>query len=315
MIHRSNSLLLAAALLATAWLAPTASRAQMEQRCTDLGQACICSEPLDFTEAVGTIPFDPPDTEGAGAKECKGGPTLFGDESRLQINRIAGSSIGLPGVTSVLEAPASADWSIREWNRDMTGKTWCERHYLRWTTDYENPCNGCPDDKRVKGPRNQKPQGGAHPDFQSGWNLGSNGSFNWSCQGGFGTPFGKCTNAQASGDYIGFADCKGSWCRIEHCFDHNSSTGALVVRGRVTVLNANRSTAKQRTETQDFLGSNSTFITGDTTTVATTWTQNITTGTSYGTHSMVASTNRDPNFWIGPAIEVEGLAAPILLDD
>lgn len=296
--------------------------ATAEQRCTDLGSACICSEPLDFSAAVDRTWFDPPDTEGAGAKECMtvlDGQSLANDSAtRHLLNRITGASIGLPGVAYVLETPAYAgsNGSINDNNRTMTGKTWCARHYKRYSPDHEYPCNdeagdpSCPVDRRVKGPRNQKPQGGAHTDMQASWAIGPNGAHLWECQGGFGTPFGNCTSTQVSGDSIGFEDCKGAWCRIEYCFDHNSSTGALALRGRVTVLDPNENVALEQTRAKNFLDSNSTFITGETTAVASWWTQNISVGTQYTTHIMVASTSRNPNFWIGAASEIEEDSGP-----
>ena len=61
----------AVALMAASLGAAPALAAPVEQRCTDLGSQCLCSEPFRFTSASTLFEtVDPPDSEGAGAKEC-----------------------------------------------------------------------------------------------------------------------------------------------------------------------------------------------------------------------------------------------------
>jgi hypothetical protein len=227
---------------------------------------------------------------------------------------VTGSSMGLPGVGFVLRAPSGTTGKLTDVpNRDVTNKTWCERHYRFWETGYPNPFqpNG-----RVKGPRNQgQPKDDPvhpHPGFESAWAPWSPYVFSWQCQGSSGTPFGVCENNQESGNSITFADCKGAWCRFEHCFDHNSGTGVLGFRGRIAVLDGNESVSKQRTWTRNFVNTNPSLETGTNTNLASWYTQNLVgSGFSYVTHAMAAATNRDSGFWIGPAHEIEGGAPAI----
>ena len=224
--------------------------------------------------------------------------------------------MGLPSIGNLLSVISNGTGQIRDSNRDMTGVTWCERHYRRWTAAYPDPCDepedaGCASDQRVKGPRNTKPQDGNHPAWESAWLPGvteASHTFDWSCKGSFGSPFGQCESPSMSGDTIVFNDCKGTWCRFEHCFDHNSGTGVLGFRGRLVVLDSNEDPVLTETETKDFLNTNSTFITGEITNLTSWFSQNIDGAQhiSYVTHVMDASVALDNTFWIGAASEIEG---------
>lgn len=346
MIHRSNSLLLAAALSATVWFVPAASKAQAEQRCTDLGASgdtqCICSEPLDFPSALTSHPFDPPDTEGSGAMECvssSGGKSFLTKNSQFgDVVMVTGASQGLPNVGNLPQLAGHITGSIRDDERTMTGKTWCGRSYHKWSTDFQSPCNtedgNCSSDLRIKGPRHVRKSGDGAPlfDFQTGWKreVQIPQEFSWECKGA--SAFGKCETFVSSGTVVEFDDCKDSWCRIELCFDHVGGTGALAFRGRITSLDSNENIVNQRITKGDFKETNSVFKTGNSEQqkVLSFFSQGINDGTVWISHAMTAESVYDPNFWIGPASEIEGAsnnpraaspppanppAPPILLSD
>lgn len=293
-------------------LATVATASGQEQRCDDLGSACYCSEPLNFNaDPLGSSPLDPPDTDGG--KECTIGLQSNSDHEDT-IKTVTGTSEGLPGVGYVVRylEVESGKYNATQ-QTGLANKTWCARHYAKWSSNFPNPCTGCvqatPPDTRVKIGRNI----GGYPnlELQIEWPPSGSGDnrMDFSCKGG--GDYNKCTSSQYTGTETTFSDCKGNWCRIEWCLDHSTATETMSVRGRVTVLDENLTAVQEETTRRDFNDYYSTFQTGTTTNPMSSRLQHQPfTGDEDGayslrSHIMVALTGVDTSFWIGPADEIE----------
>lgn len=283
---------------------PSLAVGTAEQRCRDLGSSCMCSEPLDFDHSSIGILFDPPDTEGSGARECNNGNSV---DTNGPNRTVLASTVGLAGPTYVFRAEASKSGNMYDLNRDFTNRTYCNRSYVRYSNGFPSPRQS--PDYRVKGPRFQK--GGAHPGFETEWAPWGypNPWFAMEPQGTFNTPFGGIASNGAlprSGADIRFSDCQQSWCRIEICFDHSANgDGRLTFRGRVVKLSDG---STQYHGPSVSVGSSGQAQSGSNTFPAMWFVQGIG-GSNYGyySHVMVAITNQvSPNFWIGGAVEIEG---------
>lgn len=216
----------AIALTAACLGAAPALAGPVEQRCTELGSACLCSEPLRFTSG-GTLfeTVDPPDSEGAGAKECGGGVALDAEPTGMQLVNKVDNATGLdfPGSNPpayVLKMTAVANDGDNSWliygnlPTGVRNETVCSRTYQRFGNDL----------RMVTGEMRAKIQevtvGGVT--IQQQLNIDGSGhldtAYNVNCTG--------TVNVQLAG--------RTSWIRHEVCYDIGTTT--VHSRQRATVL-------------------------------------------------------------------------------
>jgi hypothetical protein len=270
-----------------------------EQRCAELGASCQCSEPLNFSSNAISGVFDPPDSK---TKQCNGGRSI--DSSRTE-DTVPGSTVGLPSVDHVLRVSSSNGGNMLDSNRSFTNGSYCIRNYFMHSTNFPAPGPT----QRVKGPRNTK--GGPSPGFESELTPGSGSDPVWAFapQGNHDTPFGALpTNGvlPSVGDPLRLSSCKGRWCRLEICYDHNlRGANRLQFRARATRVDDGKVFQYQPGTS---VGSSSTATSGENSFPVLFFTQGMPSGHfTYYSHVMVAKTNvADGNFWIGPAFEIEG---------
>lgn len=324
---------LAMLLLASpAWGAGNAS----EALCDDPGSGvtCECSEPLTANDGSHTSAFDPTSTKG-----CR--PDGISVSSQAT-DFIPSSSLSYPitvgGDGFVLRAIGGKtnivndDWS----NREFTDSTLCFRTYQRWHPDWE--CNG---DCNIKGLRQERPDGERNPGTESGWASHSAGGgeifeINF---GGFRTPEGGTCSASGGcgnggrlarnrngGDDITFEDMQTGWARLEWCFDHNVSEAQhnsvapylaypgpdhMYMRARHTMITGPYAGRVQTWGPGYQPNPIATSFSGTVSHLTTTFVSagfSTTRADAYVSHVMIMKKSpADPNWWIGPAIEVEGV--------
>ena len=307
--------------------------AAQEQRCTDLGSVCVCSEPLDFADedfssCGGSCDIDFSDSEGGGAKECGGessgdpvGPVLkyVSGQGLKYPDAVSASSTGLPGngTTNVLQINLNSSWWFHDKARTFTDGTWCQRHYYKVSSGFNDSTYD------FKGPRNSDQT--ATPGFQTA--TGTSGYFIYS-PGYPSTPFCSATPCEGVGgpsfqflntppyvdnNHITWADCEDSWCRMEICYDHNEDTQQKL-RWRARVMDLSNPGVYTGINHLSNL-TNSTVDSGAHSriagTVITVTPPSDIEGQSFWlSHGMVAIKQpADPTFWIGPASEIEGSAS------
>lgn len=218
---KSALVLMAALCLPTiATAAPAA-----EQRCTELGGSCLCSEPMNWQQAGGGVyggVVNPADSSGPGAKECGGG----GNSARFD---------GTPGWRSVAvpnkPATAAASWQLVQqvthvaedgdninwwWGvpTSTSNGTLCTRHYsnigtLRAMTSF---------DHRIK----------VAQWFGNSSNL-TQLEWGWD-QSNQSNQYLRPQSPGTHGSVVSFEDCRGAWCRIEYCIDYNAGRTSWRVR-------------------------------------------------------------------------------------
>jgi hypothetical protein len=276
----------------------------VETRCVELGAECKCSEPLDFQATGISGIFDPPDSEGPGAKECNVGKSI--DTNGPQ-QMVLASSAGLPGPLYVFRAVSGASGVLKDEPRVITQGTYCLRSYARWAADFPGPTTS---DQNVKGPRNTNPSGAHHPGFQSEWGFNASGDaeFSFAADGSsvFGTTLLDVPLKRTQGAGVKFSGCRESWCRIEYCVDHGwDGSQRIQWRGRVTRIDTG---AFGVYGPEPSLGSNPIAFSGTASFVAMWFTAGLPSGAdAFYSHGMVAiRAPADPSFWIGRAVEIEG---------
>jgi len=272
-----------------------------ENRCDDLGSACVCSEALDTSETITTSVHNPgPST----TNECNGGP--FIEFPSASLIRFASES-GMPGgntVTNVLEMDdAASDPTFKTLGSDVTtfsSGTVCTRGYQRYNQALINSFTNVTND-RIK----IIEFGMASCPIQMTWAV--NGPTSDAYVGvGPGTCSGPGEQMIESGDAITIQDCVDGWCRMEFCA--TVSGGTTTLRGRQVAL------ATSKTHNFDFTFSASTIDLGG----EGFWIGNHyieqdidVAGERYASFEMEAfwSSPQASNVWIGAASEVEGGAA------
>jgi hypothetical protein len=279
--------------------------ADMEQRCADLGNDCVCSETLDWDGDAGFGPglINPPNSV---SRQCNGGGSI---DLANQQHTVSARSVGLDWSGNVLQIRSHEAGNMVDSNRDFTNGTYCVREYVRFSSGFPAVQNS---DQNIKGPRNNKPVGAPHPGFETGWKPGG-GPLEFAPQGNHGTPFGSTAReadlSRTAGQDVDFQDCKDSWCRIEYCFDHNSDgTRRLRFRGRITQVSTGR---YGQYGPEVSVGSSPTAQSGSNSFPVHFFSNNIEGGHyRYHSHVMVAIREpADPGFWIGAASEIESGAA------
>jgi hypothetical protein len=292
--------------LILAFAAPGAAGQPVEARCGELGDACVCSEPLDFAlPASSPQNLDPPDSEGAGSKECADGSfvrQIFGAGGSLaEIATVPGSTVGLPDVENVFRKKGGNSVIYVDDNRDFPDSTWCARFYWSASADASPPVVYGTDDLKFF----------TH-EGDDAWSATQAGQW-WPndrvesySPGGTSWSWPTTGHLKGTGGAIGTGDCSGGkWCRFERCFDHNwDGTGRLQFRARFVALDSG--------ETEDF-GPNLTLNSGPTASTGNrrTWINNSKCDYAgcpayqYLSHAIVAiKSPADPDCWIGAAQEI-----------
>jgi len=198
----------------------------VEARCTELGAQCLCSEPLRYT-AAGTLfeSVDPPDSEGAGAKECNGGLAIDAEPTGMQLVNVVDGASGLdfPGPNPparVLKMTSVANDGNNGWQvigNQPTGvrnETICGRTYQRFGADLPNPAR---EPMRIK-----MSQAGVGFEIHHDGLSNDSGLYDIRVEG-------ECT-----GSHDMLAAARTSWIRHEFCLDFGTTTVGR--RGRVTVV-------------------------------------------------------------------------------
>lgn len=309
------------AFLILAIVAPrSADAAPAEGRCTALGNICRCSEPLDFSTTnfeTQSSAFDPPDSEGAGAKECKDGPAISSNGGNTTQTTVTAASTGLPGTgtTRVLQYNMYTSGDLRDSNLDFSHGTWCGRTYFRFGPAYAGANSTDP-----KWLRNDGSTGigdnPPHPTLQTAF-VGVNGYLEWApgygnywCHGSpdpcdLGSP--QIAHQQ---QLVSRTDCSQSWCRSEVCYDHdeqNNGTNHLRWRGKLVRLDNGKTDYVNDYSPNSYPAA----VSGSSRIILTfidalnqggnTWSDYV-----WASHAMVAIKQpADPNFWIGVASEIE----------
>lgn len=267
--------------------------APVEQRCSELGSACLCSEPLRFTSAGRLVEMvDPPDSEGAGAKECAGGSAIDAEPSGMQlVDRVDNASnTDFPGpnppafvlkMTSVAN-DADNGWQVR--GNQPTGvqnETICSRDYQRFGNDLPiavEPMRIKMSESVLNGRLNQD-------------GIVMNG------RGQFDVHDGDCTgtnNIQMAG--------RQSWIRHETCMDVGSSS--YTIRARVVVIETGvTDTITCGPHPLSTPASYSEFLIGNL--HLQTAGNSAYFGSRYFTHAIQTRLPLDSTFWPGPARELE----------
>lgn len=307
-----------------------------EARCAEIdavgGQTCECSETLDWSGTVTSIPdgYNPP---GSSTFEC-GYPEVTGQAfGHSKTNpqdgftfRIITDADPMPAgstVSYVFGVPSeTASFNVRGVRRNnVTDETHCFRIYMNFEANFPAP-DGVND--RLKGGRIKGGGAGWEQNLGIEWNWGSDctnctktlaGSNNggWHPDGGDTKVPVTDGSPSASAGSVALDDCRSGWCYQEMCFDHDppGCTNCLNQRARLVHLNsgdfveweglANDLAAAPQSQSNMDVGFNTWIMDG------------FTQGTmesghfQFISHAMHASVSpSDPTFWIGAACEVEG---------
>ena len=300
-------------LLAAILLFPFAARADLEQRCMDLGANCVCSEPLDTATHVfnGTDRYNPNDSV---TKECGFTVTDFpvlgdgDDHSHVPDPAFA----PLSNVTNVLLRSGNpSPHRIEGKNASHTSSTkrMCHRHYFTFDSSYEFVGEGgCTANNLWELTVNQVENVGLV------WNIDGLGAESITVnnfdinQNGLhddGTP---TLPTQTSGGWT-LEDCRsGNWCRAEICYsgDLQAGTDLFAEAWIHNVSNTNKSihfgpaTGPFSLGNQIESGNSSWSRIGLNNQRASTCS-----GSRYITHIMQAQWVSDAGQTIGPSFEVE----------
>jgi hypothetical protein len=281
----------AVALTATCLGAASALAGPVEQRCTDLGSACLCSEPLRYTSG-GTLreDVDPPDSEGTGAKECGNGSTLDAEPTGIQL--VTENANDFPGPNPpayVLKMTSTTNDGDNSWllygdlPTGVRNETICSRNYQRFGSNL--PIARDPN-MRIK--LQEAEVGGVLMQHElQHYNQGNLG-INYDCnQDG-------TVNIQLAG--------RTSWIRFESCYD--VGTSSVHTRLRATVVDTGvsdsvscgpKSLSTPANFTMYQIGNLFLQTLGDSSVI----------GSRYVTHGIQTRVPLNSSFWPGPASELE----------
>ena len=297
--------------IAVLLLAPAASAEKIEERCRELGASCSCAESLDWNAGSGFLP-DPTDPADSDSMECAAGKTIYQSGDNASTQRLSSSSAAaMPAgntVEFILADQCAGQLNVRGTrNTQLSDSTYCGRMYLNFSSDFPAPIAR---DSRKKQMRFKGQNDSASPGVELEWRPGSSNpelTFNPSGSYWWTDPTQSQVRASIGEPDIRYNDCRGSWCRLEYCMDHNASGlpgDHLNFRGRLVKLTSGEVRnfgPKLSTRAQPHVdtGYNTWLVDG--------YCQNISGGQQYYSHAMQAIVSpADPNFWIGPAAEVEG---------
>ena len=273
----------------------------VEERCAELGAACVCSEPLRYAAggrlAVGRDE-NPPDSQGADAKECAGGNALRLDGNEVELVSAVDNASGLdfPGrlpPAYVLKMTATTDDQNNDWSvlgslpTGVSEETVCSRSYQRFANDLTTVRD--PDtDQRIKLQEAiiKQPQHDLAIELELVAGSGGLG-INPDCD-----DFPRL-DFQLEG--------RTSWIRHEVCYD--VSAGTVTARQRATLIETGqseiRTCTKKISTPADFLNyqiANLYLQTGGDRRLA---------GSRYVTYAIQTRGPLDPQFWPGAALELE----------
>ena len=307
-------------LLAAAMLIPLVctDAPAAEQRCTDLGGACICSEPLQDS-STRNIPNGHDFSDSPNATEC-----LDYETSSQRVSTIP--EFGMPGgnqvdrVLRIAEDSDSVNWIRGAESTPSDTRRMCVRYYATYDTDFsgvgENG-KGCPTE------RNKMVQFGfATHNVQLQESVNPTG-----CHGP-GTPnpdylriyltntsSGNYYLKNASGQNVTFDKCWANtgWCRVEVCVGGEIAAGRIYTEARITTLsNGDVYEASQPRTPLINMGS---FGDPSPTGADLYHGQGSIGGLGdyYISHFMEAVWSTDGGQWIGAASEIEGGGGPLPL--
>jgi hypothetical protein len=305
MILRGSSTL---SMVIGAWtlLASVQAGASPEQRCTELGNQCICSEPMQTTThdggkpyvfAASGIPTDPDDTS---TKECP----EFGYRGNIGVIASAEDGFLPPGHSVSYVFKQSGSGEVRLYAPDVNeppNSTYCIRSYHRYdptTTRPNASYNSSTGNSQYKAITIGGLYLNAHNPIQMGETSGGTFyRFDSALYGGGPQP-----------TYGSMDECRTNWCRYEQCADFDSG-GHLRVRQRKVVLARNADPiAHEYIRPTSSISQPIFQLTGGYVWIIETFIQNVPPpNIFYFTYGMAAHKQpMDGNFWIGPADEVEG---------
>jgi hypothetical protein len=289
--------------------------AAQEERCTELGSSCQCSEPLNSPTLGfdGNFRFNPDDSTPS-TKECpgelqKGSPLVGYDAgSFTQV-----SPTGLPAGAQVSYVTNNHRARFIYGPGAPAGtKRLCTRAYVRYSSDWQSKDLGdsdCQAEKIAQFGWNPGETGGGS---QFHWNAHSPTSWPLAVKNGWTGCGGTCMIYNTDPSGWNPTMCRGAWCRIEMCA--GTASGGDVRTGNnlyaeayvdvVTGPNAGKRAVYPRT----FVGTAWNGAGGN---LGWTWLLNLyRQGTCPGdrqiSHAMQAAWTADQGQLIGPAYEIEG---------
>ena len=272
-----------------------------EQRCTELGANCSCSEPLNtnlFTTFNSSFvnPADSTTKQCVGESLVYGGASYWSGGGNLRIDAESGMPSGntvnwvwtstqTSGTTKIDAAPPAS-----------ATRRMCSRLYAKFSNDYQGTGEGsCQNNKIMWAPQYQS----SLPNSENYVTQGG-GAPSWGIShAGFSTSDGVVTG---SGSILNHHDCMTSWCRFEMCMGGNVLAGTnLYVDGSVVVLNDGRTQTFPRT----FIG-NANGAPANRNQPYLAYRQGTCAGTRSVSHVISAEWTTDAGQHIGKAYEVEG---------
>ena len=278
-----------------------ANAGPVEDRCTELGAGCLCSEPLRYTSGGRLVEGrdeDPPDSEGAGAKECAGGNALGLEVNEVELVSMVDNASGLdfPGRLPpdyVLKMTATTDDGNNDWRilgnlpTGVSGETVCSRSYQRFANNL-SVVRDAESNLRIKLQEAIIKQPKSDLAIELELVAGSGGlGINPDCD-----DFPRL-DFQVEG--------RTSWIRHEVCYD--VSAESVTTRQRATLIETGqseiRTCTKQIATPADFLNyqiANLYLQTGGDRHLA---------GSRYVTYAIQTRGPLDPQFWPGAALELE----------
>lgn len=291
------------------------SAQDLENRCTEIGSQCTCSETLNFYADLRNNPngpsLNPPNSV---TKQCGDQCSIFGCGDYLYMSTNYQTASSMVRASDYAPFPSGANpWIYRggiagvhhygadHW-QNVSNETVCQREYRAYDANVPIALN--PDgSQRLKLSSIFIDEGDGIPgrvDTQFHEFGGKNG--HWS--------FLATTYALAGQDYWygsgGWTDmhtkCHQGWCRLEHCVDLNGNT--IRARSRITYLAdgtsaTNLSAIGTGPSTATLEGNVGLFG------------QNMPSSShQFLSHYMQSRVPYNPNFWIGPAYELEGPVPP-----
>lgn len=222
------------AVSSVAVLALAAPASGQEELCRELGARCLCSETLDPAEPYRVPPsthFDPPSSP-SGKKECApDGRSLYLREGRSVDPVAKGVPFPWPNrVRHVLEVRVAGTSYLSMRDTDLANQTLCTRHYRRFGPRMPDSLTRAKlktwrlrPGKKARGPgaMNVQASFGGNP---------TRPQINWVDK-----VWGIDRTLAGSGTPMTLAVHKASWVRYESCVDHDAD-GVLHVRARLTRL-------------------------------------------------------------------------------
>jgi hypothetical protein len=282
-----------------------------EQRCNELGEACVCSEPLNNLDSYTVSTHDPSDST---TKEC-------GEwDAALPGSGTASFPVPFPPGATLqnvlfMAQTAGAVGKLRYEGtspRDLTNQTLCVRSYRNYGATHAPPGN-------IKIARMGSLEGVS---WQSAWSANggptSTPHVNWiSLLNGAGVVDCALGHTGSEAEQLRFTDCQSHWCRFEICVDHNGATGEFDLRAEWAQVGGTKKSRSvlgapgqygpdcvpERGPSASVIGDIVVAEFADVCCPATPG------GALYASSLMVAQTRYDPQFWIGAAREIENVVS------